>query len=330
MRDRDTPLPLVRLWRKMVPDCYEQIDRCRAAKDDGEMHWPDYCILPINAAYTYLRYSLGWTDAAAAADCAELTACWLWRQAKVIYRFDLALAETLAGQVEDVRDTDTLPTDLLMHLPYPCIYAKAPGLLECTDGFWAWIDYDINRNAPELRIQWVLDGYERSVPQVLHLLPGRSLRDCYLDTLRVTQEHMQTPVDVTDPISNMRSILSAIQLLLYLVSEGADMEDEDTGLRVVRHPPKDSKPVDKASTIAVKHVGVRIGAALRRTAATAPHCGGNTGTGGTVRPHMRRGHWHHYWTGSKADRRLVLKWTAPTMVHPEQGSDDNIVVYPVK
>lgn len=58
--------------------------------------------------------------------------------------------------------------------------------------------------------------------------------------------------------------------------------------------------------------------------------GGNTGTGSAKRPHMRRGHWHNYWAGSGDERHLVLKWTAPTMIHPEAGTEDNIVVYPVQ
>lgn len=41
------------------------------------------------------------------------------------------------------------------------------------------------------------------------------------------------------------------------------------------------------------------------------------------RPHTRRGHWHHYWTGSRSDnsRKLILKWTAPTFV----GSADDTI-----
>ena len=40
------------------------------------------------------------------------------------------------------------------------------------------------------------------------------------------------------------------------------------------------------------------------------------------RPHTRRGHWHHYWTGTKDNRKLILKWTAPIFVG---GSSDNII-----
>lgn len=60
-------------------------------------------------------------------------------------------------------------------------------------------------------------------------------------------------------------------------------------------------------------VGYRIGSELRAYERVSheriPH------QGGTVRPHMRRAHWHHYWIGPRdGERKLVLKWVAPTMV----------------
>ena len=42
MKDKDTPLRLVRLWAKMCPGVYDELDNCRAAKDTGLMTWPDY------------------------------------------------------------------------------------------------------------------------------------------------------------------------------------------------------------------------------------------------------------------------------------------------
>lgn len=60
-------------------------------------------------------------------------------------------------------------------------------------------------------------------------------------------------------------------------------------------------------------VGYRIGSELRSynraRSVSSEHLGG------TVRPHMRRAHWHHYWTGPRdGERKLVLKWLPPTMV----------------
>lgn len=330
MKDRDTPLALVRLWEKLDKDCYKQLDRCRAAKDERQMHWPDYCLLPINAAFTFLVHVHGLSDQDAAAGCAELTACWTWRQNKIIYAFDPDMAEALASQAEDVADTDVLPAELLMHLPYPCIYIKAPGLLEHMDGFWAWMDYDQNRGGPELRIQWVFDTMDSSVPQVLHILPGATLRECVLDTMQTTLKHTREPVDVSNPVGSARIILKAIQLLLYILADNADIEDEaNPQIRVVNSRKQQPKIQDKAGEVIAKNVGVRIGAAFRRIRGSKS-TGSSTGTGTAKRPHMRRGHWHHYWRGPQDSRELTLKWTSPTVIHGERLPVDNVIIYPVK
>lgn len=43
-------------------------------------------------------------------------------------------------------------------------------------------------------------------------------------------------------------------------------------------------------------------------------------SGWTQRPHMRRAHWHHFWTGKKGEeRKLILKWIAPSFINTELG-----------
>ena len=335
MRDRDTPLRLVRMWPKMMPGCYEQLDRCRAARDGGSVSWPDYCLLPINAAYTYLVCAGGMEDTDAALVAAELTACWMWRQNKVIYSYDPDLVDVLRAQAEDMADSDVLPAELLMHMPYACIYIKAPGLLEHTDGFFAWMDYDINRQGPELRIQWMADTMEETFAQVLHIEDGWTLHDCIADTARHTAEALgNDPEDDGDlTAKDCQVILSAVQVILYLISQGADVTDAPAPLKPQRTPSKTVTLIqDKAGDIDCKYVCVRIGAANRKARVRYEQRKDAAGPGGTQRPHTRRGHWHHYWVGSPGteDRKLVLKWTAPTFVHADDFDSENVIAYPVK
>lgn len=72
------------------------------------------------------------------------------------------------------------------------------------------------------------------------------------------------------------------------------------------------------------NVGFRQGAALRASAAQARDAAEScdTQTGRTVRAHLRRAHWHHFWTGPRdAERTLVLHWVAPILV----GAVDDLV-----
>ena len=94
----------------------------------------------------------------------------------------------------------------------------------------------------------------------------------------------------------------------YLCSANADI--------VAVYKPKKEKRrnnAKKRSQATWHEVGYRIGAELRNYMRVKYERGEKTGR--TVRPHMRRAHWHHYWIGPRnGERRLVLKWVAPTMV----------------
>ena len=221
MRDRDTPLPLLRKWLRSCPDAYRQLDSCATANGEDGFSWPDYCPLPINAAYTYLTYARGRSDLDAAAMSAELTACWAWRRSRIIYAVDDDMAEMLFAQAEDMADTDVLPVDLLLHLPYPCIYVKAhhpelPGV----DGFFAWIDYDVNCASTELRVQWVYDDMQGTVPQVLHLVPSGTIGDCVRSTLDRTRENVGVDISTVSDVASLgRIILGVIQIILYIISD---------------------------------------------------------------------------------------------------------------
>ena len=132
MTVKETPLNIVQKWLKMAPDCYRMLDYLAAAKTDGEDWWADYCPLPIAASMTFLLEREQVEPRAAAVVASELLACWAWRKHKVIYAFDPDLARTLADQAEKLDETDVLPCDLLLHLPYPCVYIQVPGLWPST------------------------------------------------------------------------------------------------------------------------------------------------------------------------------------------------------
>lgn len=323
MKDHETPLKLVRQWSRTLPGCYDTLDSLRDMKSGGEASWPDFCTLPINAAYSFLTLA-----GIPPYKASELTACWLWRQSKIIYHFNPELTVSLAEQATQTDDTDILPAELLLHPPYPIIYVKCPKLVKDTDGFFYWVDYDMNHSSIELRIQWVSSSMDKSFAQVLHLLPGQTIRDCVQDTVDRINENFEGQMTAEDkPISEaMESFFCALQLILYLVSEGAE----------IKKPASEKKPVKKRSisdTISeVKDypVGIRIGAALKKARIVYEQERRSEGSGGTKRPHSRRGHWHHYWAGPRdGERRLILKWTAPTFIHAET-KDDSIVVHPVR
>ena len=325
-----TPLDLVRQWTKRLPGCYDQLDELKKA----DVFWPDYCVLPLNAAVAYLADKGIPPDKAS-----DLTACWLWRQNKVIYRFDEDLTDTLAAQAEHMEDTEVLPAELLLHPPYPAVYIKAPNLIEGRDGFFYFMDYDVEAKRTELRLLWI--SGDDTIPQVMHIVPGGTIRECVEDTLKTIMENFENifkanaleanALEVKDSTLKeaikgvmKTEMLKAITLLLYLVSQNADITD-DQPYRKKRRP----YIADTKQEIHTYSVGLRIGAVIRKVAHGSAE---GTGLGSRKRPHSRRGHWHRYWTGPKEDQKLVLKWLAPMYINADYAefNEDDVVVYPVK
>jgi hypothetical protein len=109
-------------------------------------------------------------------------------------------------------------------------------------------------------------------------------------------------------------VTSVLSLLVYLCVDEPDLATID--VPAAAHTPAQTRrhvPVADHHVIAA---GWRLGADL---AAARRHHAGPDGTAGgaAVTPHLRRAHWHHYWTGPRSDperRRLELRFLAPTLV----------------
>lgn len=96
----------------------------------------------------------------------------------------------------------------------------------------------------------------------------------------------------------------------YIGSSNAD-------IHVSYKPSGNGRPTKRRSTATWHEVGFRMGAQLRQYERTRPR---SVGGGGTVRPHVRRAHWHHYWVGPMGgERKLVLRWVPPTFVAMADG-----------
>ena len=106
-----------------------------------------------------------------------------------------------------------------------------------------------------------------------------------------------------------------LSLVLYLTSEEPDAVPTVIGRAVT------PRSTVTATTVAVTmlEVGARLGVALRASARPAGAVDadgsfdGDTASSGAHRPvaHMRRAHWHTYWTGPRADpskRVAKLRW----------------------
>ena len=134
----------------------------------------------------------------------------------------------------------------------------------------------------------------------------------------------------------LENIDNELSLLLYLCSDCPDLGDREPPQYI---EPKIIKGRNKwipRQKPEVWNVGVRLGAAIKRyhEYSSAQEGEGND-TGRSVRPHIRRAHWHGYWTGPKkesARQKFIYKWIPPIPVNVQSsgGGELPAVVHNVK
>lgn len=107
--------------------------------------------------------------------------------------------------------------------------------------------------------------------------------------------------------------------LLYISSKEADV-------RTVYVPQKNQTRKSRQTDCTVHDVGFRIAPQLAEVRRVYEHERQDGETGRHVAPHVRRGHWHGYWTGPRENPTgLEIKWVAPTVVNASRGELEGTV-----
>lgn len=309
-----TPRPLEHLnaASQLYPDAWRHVDTLRADRGtDGLPDWPDWCFLPMGGWYSIVSADAG-VDRLSLdliPDVARLTALGAWRYTQGIYRLDPDLFTAVAGTVPK----GAMPTDVLQRLPEWSLYIETPGIQWLGSdlfGFFASLEWDANTGRSELRL--LLDTEDNLTGIALHL-GNWTITEAVDRFVGEAQKQGQIAgIKLDVPTAGVVDIASAvyplISLLLYVCSNGVDYPDT---YRPARAKPTRTKKGWRLFPAAKPHVwrlGEKTGDAIRQ-AQTA------SGDRKGPAPHIRRAHWHGYWTGPRdGDRQFDLQWLPPTVV----------------
>lgn len=310
----------LRTYAERYPGAWRQFDAMRADRGMLLPDWPEWCWCPLAGAYAIVSGG-GEITLEGAGDVGILGALAAWRITQGVYRFDSDLFQALWDTPLDGK----LPVGVLYKLPEWCVYIETPpgqaveGLL----GWFVHLEHDAGTGRAELRL--VLDAAITDGP---NLLPGivhltrPSLDECAEEALAEARQNIKRlGLDVELPENAGDLILGTltplISVTLYLCSLAADIVD----LRGRRERPENPKPKKTKKGLRIFPqpqttwlVGYRIGASLRLA---EPRETGEPGGGthASPRPHIRRAHWHAYWTGPRTgQQKLILKWLPPVAV----------------
>lgn len=252
----------------------------------------------------------------------------LWRKNKQIYEMDRELCYLL-GQNDSL--SDEVPTEVFENMPYDVFYVKLPKdflkISKLKNKQGTFTDLKINGflcfkslEQNDTLLDFVIIFEDMAAFNIaISLEKG----------LTLSQACSKVLLGGSDGLFKVVNLF--LQLVLYLCADNAEIEENEIQKDIYKPTPKDKKPQDSFKEIRKWEVGYRYGSTIRKTkkhskSQSLPNKTDRTGTGvGTKkRPHSRKGHWHHFWTGSEkqGNRKLILHWVAPTVINAEYN--DNV------
>lgn len=253
---------------------------------------------------------------------AVLAALGRWRLGKAILRFD----DELAGALDDTTGLETAPLQSLTRLPAWAVYVVddfewRPG--GRVRGWFASATYSPTTRCSELELLFDIVDEDGHGFQLIRLnLAAASLDDAIRHV--VTETVAAMPDDLVATLRHTRHSLAdvltaevsgalrhCVSRLLYITSETPDLSAPDGKVLAPATPGHGRKPWVAADRVREWGVGYRIGSRLRSARTRAEHGDGTTGR--TMRPHVRRAHWHTYRVGPGRTQRRVI-WMAPFLV----------------
>lgn len=268
--------------------------------------------------------------------------CWAnWMRCKHVFRFDKTLSEELSAMAAPT----TMPVAALKHLPYPVLFIEAP-VLSCVihydeanedDGHDAWGGEFVRVRAEDVRVWAEMEPtkgffvWRQSGSRIADILAiayvsqdlrsfcsleidlsaetlGKGLKRLIGDIQRQNYDHGEQFFEAQIVETLTKTTAQALNHLLYLIADNAEVE--------TIHKPSGKSRKPKVSQAEIHEVGRRMGADLRAARVRYETGGCTSGTGKQKAPHIRRGHYHHYWTGPRGgERTLIVHWLSPIAVN---------------
>lgn len=336
------PLALTQRYTKTYPDIWDRIDKLRSLTVSGEIPAPwdfELCYCPVAVAMGALESYEG-ARAKLNGEAGLIAAAAAWRRTKMIYRFDNALALELISMADDI----AVPTEILRSLPAPAVYVQfeePEGENRKIDGFLVHVEDDVNTREKELRIDYLDTSGALALPIFVHLIPNGTVSDGIRRGEKLFRENLRKnpllakPELIDAALRTLRASAEtakeALQLILYICAENAEIEENEAQAKIYR---KSDRITDRYRELRKWDVGVKTGVILRAAERRErenekPQSGENRGSYLRLhknRPHVRRAHWHHFWTGSGDEKKLILRWVSAVIVNAADGESTPVVI----
>lgn len=335
------PLEITNKISSKYPGCWDELDMIV----DG-VSIDEHCIYPIAAGISVVTRYVSFSEAKMEfknsmeliADATTMVTVASWRRNKQIYKFEEEMQNLLLEQ----GDSDlVLPIEVLYELPYNCIYIQLNNL-QSIDGFF--VSFEQNMETLEMKLQLLIVYFTGIISVIpIHLIKGATIAEDFIKTLQDADLNSEFVdkynINIEDIYEWNKAALDTasrlIQLVLYICSQNKEVEENPVQKNITRKPSQNNIK-DKFREVQIWDCGKETSEKIRKINLNRSNVQyvyddhNSTGHGSPKTPHSRRGHWHHFWTGKKSsdERKLVLKWVAPTFING--GNENEIVVNVIK
>lgn len=317
---------------RQFPDAWKDADRYRSYRgEDGFPVWDDAVFLPLAGWYavTCDMYRISKLTVIHAMTMQKLFFAGAWRPRQDVIRFDPEVYQELIDTPFD----GNLPSEVLWRLPAWAVYIETPGLTLYGiphEGFMAALEEDAGDGTKEMRLMFFREEDEtiKTVNIILYL-GNWNIKEAIRRAKKKTDQQAwrnRLPMTEDEDWERIfdRGLEQAISLLLYVCSYGfTDKEQKEKPVYPQAKRVKKGWRIFPAFQPTVHVLGEKIGEQIRK-AREYPNV---ARTHGSPRPHVRRAHWHGFWSGplrpdADGERKFSLRWLPPISVAMRDDKDE--------
>lgn len=284
------------------------------ARESVKIDWPKSVFMPFGLWPSFLeshyRLPMGSFDPTHPflRGVAQVFSCIApWRATQDIVRFD----PEVEAELKDMDLAGKLPVDILSRLPAWAVFIDAKVEMDgdAFDGFFVQLDMHPTGG---MYLALTFQGPENIQQRVPIALGNFTLAEALaeIDGYGTGEKETVKPTD--------RGLIQALNMVIYLCAYGLQDREDNAAANIAYPKPKRIKKVWRIMPPAkpkIHVLGSTFGDGLRRDRK------GGGKSGGTVRPHIRRPHWHHFWKGYADEKKLIVRWLPPIFVGNYEEED---------
>lgn len=301
-----------------LPGIWQHVQMLRDTRGKELPLWPNWCFLPLTCWLSILSHQPDRRRVPNIEDVSAMpaiAALGTWRYTQGIYEFDPDLWASLT--VSTVQGK--LPADVLVRLPEWCLYITLPA----GGGYFVHLEWDAKTGRAELR--FLLEApalHPVPLPLTMHIGPWtvtEAFDRTFSEARRIAASRQAHFPEVrVDHIEQGTALLhKLLPAVLYLCSEAPELAGDVPDARPgnpQRTKTKQGPKLFAPPQPRLWRVGQQIGELLRRQSSSPEFYG--------RRAHLRRAHWHGYWTGPRdGERKFQYHWMPPTMVRASRPDE---------